>query len=278
MQKDFPHYDDPEKLREENEFLKMKLMLEHGAELGGNENNDLPPEIEHQFLANVLAFEKQYEQRKTITIFEKIERPTHFKPAAEISDEDIGQAWKELLAYLNKYGIDLDACSTNVTSRELYHFTLEELFKHEMDDISLPGWVTHFIYDEFHPDPIYENSRTAVDDCINMIFCKEPLEWMHIYTENNIRLNGHYPLNRAGLQAIINRFKESYTEISLTGNENIGCTIEGNRCTVKGNYSVELHIENEMSCLRGIWNVFFEKNEDLEYWDINEIQIEGISF
>ena len=50
--------DDPEEnLRMQNDFLKMKMMAESGAIFGGVEG--LPPEIENQFLNNILEFEKQ---------------------------------------------------------------------------------------------------------------------------------------------------------------------------------------------------------------------------
>jgi hypothetical protein len=39
-----------------------------------------------------------------------------------------------------------------------------------MDDIFIPGGMTRFTYDEFHPDPIYDNTRTALEDCIKMYF------------------------------------------------------------------------------------------------------------
>lgn len=50
MPEDFSHLDEEERLRAENEFLKMKLMLERGAQFGLGENIDLPAETENQFL------------------------------------------------------------------------------------------------------------------------------------------------------------------------------------------------------------------------------------
>ena len=51
--------DDPEEnLRLQNDFLKMKMMAESGAWFGGEEKVGLPPDIENQFLKNVMEFEK----------------------------------------------------------------------------------------------------------------------------------------------------------------------------------------------------------------------------
>lgn len=58
--------DDPEEnLRLENDFLKMKMMAESGGFFGGNKDLDLPPEIENQFLKNVIEFEKAYAKAKS---------------------------------------------------------------------------------------------------------------------------------------------------------------------------------------------------------------------
>ena len=168
-----------ENLKNENEFLKMKMMLESGAKFGSMSEEGLPPEIENQFLKNIMAFEKQAQEMKMIKIFDKIERPNHFKSVSEISDDDIDNAWEALDEYLNKYGIELSFLSPKVTTRELYRFTIEELFDHEMDDIDLPGTVSCFTYDEFHPDHEYENKRTSVEDVIQHIFENEPYQWMH---------------------------------------------------------------------------------------------------
>src|SRR5690349_7475369 len=142
-----------EQLRNENDFLKMKLMLERGATFGtGDDENEIPPEIENKFLSNIIDFEKQFDEGRRITVYEKLGKPEKFKPVKDIPSAQFGKAWKDLSVYLEKNGIGLDACSPNVTDQELYRFVIEELFNHEIDDINIPGMMTCFIYDEFHPD------------------------------------------------------------------------------------------------------------------------------
>ena len=102
-------------LETENEFLKMKLMLEKGAEFGSSaEVKDLPPEIENEFLKHIMEFEKQWESAPMIRIYDKVGRPTAFRPVDTIDDENIETAWEELSAYLEKHGISLDVCSPNI--------------------------------------------------------------------------------------------------------------------------------------------------------------------
>ena len=62
--------DDPEEnLHLQNEFLKLKMMAESGAYFGGSGN--LPPEIENQFLNNIIEFESWcYKHKKSIIKFQ----------------------------------------------------------------------------------------------------------------------------------------------------------------------------------------------------------------
>src|SRR5204863_7360081 len=113
---------------------------------GIGKDHELPPELENTFLKHVMAFEEQFETAKSVKIFTKIGSPTCFRPAHEIPDTEIDVAWNELRSHLNDHGVDLDVCSPNISNRELYRFTLQELFEHETDDLDMPGWTTNFIY------------------------------------------------------------------------------------------------------------------------------------
>ena len=65
-----------ENLKNENEFLKMKLMLEHGAEFGDMKTEgEVPIDMENDFLNYIMAYEKQAAERKMIKVFDRIERP-----------------------------------------------------------------------------------------------------------------------------------------------------------------------------------------------------------
>lgn len=268
-----------ENLKNENEFLKMKLMLEQGAQFGNiQSDSELPAEIQNQFLKNIIEFEKQFEEHKTIKLFDKMERPTHFKSVSKIPEEEIDNAWNELNTYLRKYGIELSVCSPNIGKKELYRFATEELFKHEMDDMNLPGMMTGFIYDEFYPDHEYENKRTAVDDCIQPILEKEPFEWMHHFRHENLRLNENYPLLQEEFKNLVNLFKASFEDIILEEIDDPVCTISEKLCDVKGDYSLKAALPTEKIILKGKWSVEFELDEDLGYWYIINVQIEGINF
>lgn len=274
----FDHSTREDNLKAENEFLKMKLMLEHGAKFGSNGSNELPVELENEFLNNIAAFEQQFADQKMIKVFDKIGKPGHFKPVIEIPDNEIDSAWRELRNYLNDFSIDLDVCSPNISTRELYRFTTEELFEHETDDMDLPGWTTNFIYDEFHPDPVYDNTRTATDDCIRSILEQDPFEWTHDFRDKNLRLNEHYPLSIEELKTIVNRFKAAYDNLEVIEIAAINCVVNAKGSYVTGSYMATVSIGDETLELSGHWKVVFELDEVSGYSFINEVSIEGIKF
>ncbi len=279
MNKNFESSKEEENLKNENEFLKMKLMLEQGAQFGTMQtDSQLPAGIENQFLRNVMEFEKQFEEQKMIKVFDKIERPNHFKPVNEIPENEIENAWNNLDEYLRKYSIELSVCSPNISDRELYRFTTEELFNHEMNDMNVPGMMSCFTYDEFYPDYKYDNTRHAVEDCIEVILKKKHFDWMPLLKKENLRINDHYPVSEKEYINLINRFKDAYEDIQLQEMNDPVCTIEGNSCYVKGNYDVTLTFSSEEIFINGEWMVEYEFDEDFGFWEIANVQVEGINF
>lgn len=280
MQKGFPRYPGSrEELRAENKIMKQKLM-EKGAEFSEQPFPDdgNGEEVENIFLKNVLEYESQIAKSKKIRVFDRIGKPTHFKRAASIPDEKIEDAWKELLNYLNQYAIDLDACSPAITTRELYRFTIEELFYHKMDDVVIPGMITCFIYDEFHPDPVYDNTIAATDYCMRYVLEKEPLQWMHHFRDGNLWLNDQFFPTTNALKEKINEYKSRYDDLVIEELGSTDCMIDENKCMVRGVYSVKGITAFKTQQLSGRWRVHFEKSEEFGNWAIVKIDIEGISF
>lgn len=278
MNQEYDHLSKEEKVKAENDFLKMKIMIEHGGDFYSEDDNaNVPPDIENEFLTNVIEFERQFSLHKTITVFEKIGSPQHFKRADEIPEREVEQAWENLSNYMSEHGVELSACSPRVSARELYRFVTEELFKHETDDITIPGMITGFIYDEFYPDHEYDNTRTATEDCVRPIFCKEPLEWMHHFAKK-LRLNDRPELAREEFNKLINDFKDVHDELDLIDLAVGSANISEKLCLVKGNYTASAKIGNECTHYKGNWLVEFILDDDLELWQIDNVQIDGIAF
>jgi len=150
MKKESPD-DKNNRLRKENEEKRQKLSEEYGAVFGSMTGNaELPPEIESQFLDNIMAFENSWKDVKQISLYEFIESPA-YRRLDELNDTEISTELDRLLEVMNEHQVGLDSIC-KVTDAELYRFITEELFQHEIDDMHIPGMMTNFIYEEFHPN------------------------------------------------------------------------------------------------------------------------------
>jgi hypothetical protein len=273
---DYSHLNEEEKLKAENDFLKMKLMLEQGAHFGGDGETKLPAELENEFLKNIMAFEKQFEQQKKIKLFDKIGRPLHFKPVNEIPDSEIDKAWNNIHAFLGEQGINLDVCSPNISNRELYRFTIEELFEQEMDDMDLPGWTNNYIYDEFHPDPVYDNSRLVQQDLFHDIFRKEELFCELQYVKEGFVFNNTEYKDYKPYFEMMSRFKSLFDEIELVEFNVTNCIVSTPNCEVHGNYEAKANSGTNEVIFKGKFKVELLFSE-LGYWDMKRIQIDGFN-
>lgn len=275
MQDEFQNLNDEEKLKAENEFLKMKLMLEKGAQFGKMEtDSELSPDIENEFLNYIMEFEKQSENPTYIKVFDKIERPTNFKPSSLIPDELIEQAWQNLSDYLNQYQINLDVCSPNISSRELYRFTVEELFEHEMSDMHVPGMMHCFIYDEFYPDHIYDNTRKVQDDLFPDIFSKKPMSFDYGF-KDDLSFNHKVYKDFDALKDAVNNFKTFFEEINLEKCIVSSCSVEEASSTVKGKYEASAIAGKEKMIFQGEFIIGLLLNS-VGFHSIKDIFIEGI--
>lgn len=273
--KEFEHLDAEERLKAENDYLKMKLMLERGAIIAGLSDNIIPSAVENAFLNNIIAFEKEFDNRKKIKVFDKIGRPDHFKAAATISDEEIVTAWESVRDLLNAHGIDLGACSPNVTPRELYRFTIEELFEFEMDDINLEGWVTDFIYDEFYPDPIFENTLLVQDDLLNDIFKQREL-YSEMFYNDEFEFNGEKFTVFSDFKERIQLFKSLYEDIELVRSDIESCQVDGDQCIVSGAYCAVGKNGLHEDYYAGTFRVKLSC-QDNDHWGFVSINIEGFN-
>jgi len=144
-----------ENLRIENDILKLKLHATYGADMYIGPGKDLPPEIENEFLKNVIAFEEAMENEEVGSLYDKVGRPA-YKAAADLTDEEITTELARLHAVMNDHDIQLDVLG-KYDNRTIYSFITEELFVQEViTGCTIPGFTYHFIYEEFHPNHEYD--------------------------------------------------------------------------------------------------------------------------
>jgi hypothetical protein len=144
--------DDPEEnFRIENEILKIKLKAQYGDAFFMQSNDELPPEIENQFLKNIIAFEDSRADAVFTTVYESLGKPD-YKSAEELNDTEITIALKRITAIMEQHNIALDINDGPYADRTIYTFITEELFAHEieMNPVFGSGW--NFIYEEFYPN------------------------------------------------------------------------------------------------------------------------------
>ncbi|HVK97158.1 MAG TPA: hypothetical protein VM368_05040, partial [Flavisolibacter sp.] len=152
--------DSTENLRMENEILKLKMQAEHGAVFGKGEE-DIPPEVENEFLQQVQQFEDAWQNMKYVKVYDKIGRPP-FKKEDELDASEIVFELKRITSLMNDKDIFLDVLG-EYEPRVIYKFITEELFEHDSQDMMLPGWSTNFIYEEFHPNHKMDILKSSED-------------------------------------------------------------------------------------------------------------------
>ena len=134
----------------ENEVLKVKMQLQFGDDFLMNADPSIPPEIENQFLKQVMAFEAMHaQQQEQISVYEKIGKPT-FKKISELKTDEISKSLENLMVLMEKHNINLDMCDGPYDDAVIYQFITEELFEVEVEKEFIPGMTCNFIYEEFH--------------------------------------------------------------------------------------------------------------------------------
>ena len=104
-------------------------------------NPNLPPEAKISFLDNVLEFERQFENVKTITVRERIDNP-EIKPLDGIPLYALEQTVTDLLDLLAENGVGVDFLG-DFDDIAAYRYLTEELLDEEIDDLR-GGWMSVF--------------------------------------------------------------------------------------------------------------------------------------
>jgi hypothetical protein len=199
--------DSAENLRMENELLKLKLQAQFGAKLG--ENETLPPDIENQFLKNVYAFEQNLGDYTPIKVVELLGSPD-FRKAATLTNEVFKKEYDRLMELMKQKSIAVDFIRPR-EERFMYKFITEELFDHKIGN-SMPGMITHFTYEEFHPDHELD-IRNRTDDFLRNWFGKEFNEFASELSHHFI-LPNHQILSREETLTKIKNLFDCYTSFS----------------------------------------------------------------
>ena len=166
--KKLPNEDD-EAIRFENEFLKDKINAQYGG-IHGSGDLETPPEILNTFLNDMIEFEHAMNDRNEVLLYDFIGRP-EFILEQDLSDEQVKVELERVNDMLFSINIVYDNIN-DVEDRLLYKFVTEDLFQQQIPDKLIPGTVSHYIYEDFHPDQEY-NSRMRCVEFIDVFFSSD---------------------------------------------------------------------------------------------------------
>lgn len=150
------------RIRIENEEKKQLIADEYGGVFGAvGSDSELPPEIESQFLDQMMAFENAFKSAKCISLYDFLEQPA-FRKVEELIGAELTVELERLTKLMNRKMVSVDTIC-EVADSELYRFITEELFTHEINDMHIPGMMTHYTYEEFHPNHEYDIRNHSID-------------------------------------------------------------------------------------------------------------------
>ena len=207
--------DDPaEHFRIENEILRMKLKAQYGDAFQMGTNGELPPEVENQFLKNVIGYEEASENAEYITVYDKLGQPV-YKSADELAPEEFTPAVRHLTTLLEEKGISLDFCDGPYEDAVIYRFITEELFANKIEKEPFFGEGWNFIYEEFHPNnkaEIEKNTHEFIQHWMSRGFDEYSTELAYDFVLADGRI-----LKREEAIGKMNIFFESFVEFKNDG-------------------------------------------------------------
>ncbi|HEY8511309.1 MAG TPA: hypothetical protein VIL31_05085 [Cyclobacteriaceae bacterium] len=268
-----PQLSPEEELRAENNLLKLKLKLEYGMQ--ETDTSNLPPHVENDWLKYIEAFEKQYRDAKSVTVYEFIGKPP-YKALEALTPEQVGPELNRLLDIMGEHDVALD-CLCKYDDAIIYKFLTEELFPHEMDLIRIPGMTHHFIYEEFHPNHDYDLRRKS-QFFLTCLYRKKWDQEIEGYELSREVLWSGKRHNRISMSAIISAFQDAHLSLRLRKfvPHDVAIDPELRFAHVRGFVSAYgKRDDGKRVRYAGPGTIHFTREN--EYWSISEFSVPGFS-
>jgi hypothetical protein len=154
--------EEKDKLSIENEIMKIKLQMQFGDDFMMKTNGSLPPEIENQFLKQIMAYEENHENLEEVTVFERIGKPD-FKKIEDLKPTEVSKELIRLNEVMESRGIMLNICDGPYEDAVIYKFIIEELFLENVEKEFVENSMCNFIYEEFHVNDKAEITKNTVE-------------------------------------------------------------------------------------------------------------------
>lgn len=147
-------------LNKQNKKKQKELEEKYGADYHKVDEN-VPPEIESQFLDNVKRFEEESEKADEVSVREFLGNPV-FKSISELKPAELPAEIDRVLDMYANNQINIDVLEEEeVSNEDFYKFITEELPTHKFYGMRIKGMTTNFIYEEFHP-----SDKLDAKDCV----------------------------------------------------------------------------------------------------------------
>lgn len=262
-----------------NEKKKEDLREQYGMLLEGHSEN-MSPQVEGEWLDYITEFERQFENAKQISVRERIGNP-EVKPLAQITDSDLAAELDRILELLAEHNIVIDFLHEQ-GDREMYRFIAEELMDEMTDDIRIPGMVSHFIYEEFHPND-EDDITAAIDEFLYALFKEEfkNPESMFFYavSQDNLHDANGKPISMEEFKELVSDFYEAYPVTMEHSVEVKNIVINGDHSTARANIYWHAIPRDEKAVVRHEGFSEFRLTRSIYGgWDIIQASIPGWEF
>ena len=249
--------------KSENDLIKSKLTEKFGMK---DMQSGLDPESENEWLNYIYEWEKQFAERKRISVFDRLGKPEFIKHDKLRADE-VTIELDRLLDLMHENSLALDSIC-EYDDRIIYKFLTEELFQEDINDIRIEGMFTSFIYEEFHPNHEYD-IRELTNDFFDNILAEN---WndgrAKFQLADKIQYNGQ-SFEKNDLVKELHSFREEVhpAKLELLEFSNLEFDIEKKTGTVEGGISFSV-LENGKPDAHV--SAFFKLNLSYNdyYWEI----------
>ena len=263
-----------DELTTENELLKLKMMAEFGGDFAGSEH--LPPEIEHVFLKQINRFHQLHEKAGMIKIYDFIGAPL-YNHVHDLSDKQIKKELKKLLALLRKKGIVVETLS-GVLDKEMYRFVTEEIFKQEIQDVRMPNWTIHMLYEEFHPSDEFD-IKNQCGTALAFVFDKGFVSADFVFMDE-MKSDLGLGIEKEELIEKIDTFKLGFNQMTFVGAEFKSIDIDQDNNIAQVFVIAEFKTQNHKGrrFKKDSAEVSFTlvKDPNMQYWMIERMSYDGL--
>ncbi len=268
-----------EHLKIENEFLKLKLKAQYGENFQMFHGDDpLPVEIENQILKKLINIESEIQDGEQITIREKI-AVGGFKPASELTEEEMKIINAEINEKLKQNGIDMFFMYGDNKTADIYSFLTGDLLDLNVEKFPLPDKTACFVYEDFRPNHkvlLLENTQTLA----SLWQLQAHKELNEVFNEN-ITIYPELTATKAELLSKAANFFDSFRQLQIVAlnivedDHDFSTLKEYDKILVTGKIILTATLENHEQ-------ITIEENIQVQYsfeanhWEIAAINLPGL--